>query len=94
METTGGMRPIEERQKLLIVEDSRTHRRNLRDALAGSYELHWATNARDALALAFTKRPDLIMLDVNIEPPRARSWTGWGIRCRAGTSAAWRSAAS
>ena len=58
-----------ERQRILIVEDSKTHRRNLRDALADEYELHWAINARDALALAFTKRPNLILLDVNIEPP-------------------------
>ncbi len=58
-----------ERQRILIVEDSKTHRRNLRDALADEYELHWAINARDALALAFTKRPNLILLDINIEPP-------------------------
>ena len=61
--------PSPERQSILIVEDSKTHRRNLRDALADEYELHWAINARDALALAFTKRPHLILLDVNIEPP-------------------------
>lgn len=61
--------PGPERQSILIVEDSKTHRRNLRDALADEYELHWAINARDALALAFTKRPNLILLDVNIEPP-------------------------
>jgi chemotaxis family two-component system response regulator PixG len=61
--------PGPERQSILIVEDSKTHRRNLRDALADEYELHWAINARDALALAFTKRPHLILLDVNIEPP-------------------------
>jgi CheY-like chemotaxis protein len=58
-----------ERQRILIVEDSKTQRRNLRDALADEYELLWAVNARDALALAFTKRPNLIILDVNIEPP-------------------------
>jgi twitching motility two-component system response regulator PilG len=58
-----------ERQSILIVEDSKTHRRNLRDALAEEYDLQWAINARDALALAFTKRPQLILLDVNIEPP-------------------------
>jgi len=62
-------RPGPDRQRILIVEDSKTHRRNLRDALADDYELHWAINARDALALAFTKRPNLILLDVNIEPP-------------------------
>jgi twitching motility two-component system response regulator PilG len=61
--------PGPERQRILIVEDSKTHRRNLRDALADEYELHWAINARDALALAFTKRPNLILLDINIEPP-------------------------
>jgi len=54
---------------LLVVEDSLTHRRNLRDVLAPYYELLWAENARDALALAFTRRPRLILLDVNIEPP-------------------------
>lgn len=67
MTTMGGPGP--ERQSILIVEDSKTHRRNLRDALADEYDLHWAINARDALALAFTKRPNLILLDVNIEPP-------------------------
>jgi twitching motility two-component system response regulator PilG len=67
MNGTAGPGP--ERQSILIVEDSKTHRRNLRDALADEYELHWAINARDALALAFTKRPNLILLDVNIEPP-------------------------
>jgi twitching motility two-component system response regulator PilG len=67
MNNLGGPGP--ERQSILIVEDSKTHRRNLRDALADEYELHWAINARDALALAFTKRPNLILLDVSIEPP-------------------------
>jgi twitching motility two-component system response regulator PilG len=56
------------RQCILIVEDSTTQRRYLRDGL-WDYELLWAVNARDALVLAFTKRPDLILLDVNIEPP-------------------------
>jgi CheY-like chemotaxis protein len=67
MNSMAGQGP--ERQRILIVEDSKTHRRNLRDALADEYELHWAINARDALALAFTKRPNLILLDINIEPP-------------------------
>lgn len=57
------------RQRILIVEDSKTQRRYLRDSLIVDYELLWAVNARDAVALAFTKRPDLILLDVNIEPP-------------------------
>lgn len=60
---------MRERQRILIVEDSKTQRRFLRDGLAGDYELLWAVNARDALALAFTKHPHLILLDVNIEPP-------------------------
>jgi len=57
------------KQTLLVVEDSLTHRRNLRDVLDPYYELLWAANARDALAIAFTRRPHLILLDVNIEPP-------------------------
>lgn len=57
------------RQRILIVEDSKTQRRYLRDSLIVDYELLWAVNARDAVALAFTKRPDLILLDINIEPP-------------------------
>lgn len=57
-----------ERHRILIVEDSKTHRQNYRRALAGTYELHWAINGRDALALAVTKHPHLIILDVNIEP--------------------------
>ncbi len=57
------------RQRLLIVEDSRTQRRHYRDGLIDDYELLWAANARDAIAHAFTKRPALILLDVNIEPP-------------------------
>ena len=61
--------PPRTRPALLVVEDSLTHRRNLRDVLAPYYELLWAENARDALALAFTRRPRLILLDVNIEPP-------------------------
>ena len=78
MGTTEEGRPGPGRRRLLIVEDSRTHRRNLRDALARDYELHWATNARDALALAFTKRPDLILLDVNIDPPPGEELDGVG----------------
>ena len=58
-----------DRQRILVVEDSKTQRRYLRDGLADDYELLWAVNARDALALAFTKKPHLILLDVNIEPP-------------------------
>lgn len=57
------------RQRVLVVEDSKTQRRSLRDGLGDDYELLWAVNARDAIALAFTRRPELILLDVNIEPP-------------------------
>ncbi len=57
------------RQHILVVEDSKTQRRSLRDGLGQDYELIFAVNARDAIALAFTKRPELILLDVNIEPP-------------------------
>jgi CheY-like chemotaxis protein len=69
MNRMGGGAPSFERQRILVVEDSKTQRRMLRDALGDEYELLWAINARDALALAFTKRPSLILLDVNIEPP-------------------------
>jgi len=57
------------RQRILVVEDSKTQRRSLRDGLGQDYELIFAVNARDAIALAFTRRPELILLDVNIEPP-------------------------
>jgi CheY-like chemotaxis protein len=65
--TIAGPKP--DPQRILIVEDSRTHRRSLRDILVDDYELYWAVNARDAIALAFTKRPNVILLDINIEPP-------------------------
>ncbi len=58
-----------ERPSILVVEASKTHRRHLRLALADEYELYWAINARDALAVAFTKRPKLILLEVNLERP-------------------------
>ncbi len=66
-----GLTTSRERQRILIVEDSKTQRRYLRDGLSDDYELLWAVNARDAMALAFTKRPHLILLDINIEPPPA-----------------------
>lgn len=56
-----------ERQRILILEVSPLHRRSLHDALQLDYDLSWASNARDALALAFTQRPHLIIADVQLD---------------------------
>jgi CheY-like chemotaxis protein len=52
--------------KILIVDDSPTNIRFLGEMLKGSYDLIVATAGKEALSLAETDRPDLILLDVEM----------------------------
>ncbi|MEK7854384.1 MAG: response regulator, partial [candidate division NC10 bacterium] len=57
--------PITKRGKILIVEDNYFFVALLRDALAGlEAEVFVARNGIEALDLAWTHQPDLILLDV------------------------------
>ena len=52
---------------VLIVEDQEDNRAILRDLLSTSgYELIEATNGEEGVALAESKRPDLILMDVQL----------------------------
>jgi two-component system cell cycle response regulator DivK len=54
-------------QCVLIVEDQADNRAILRDLLTNAgYELIEATNGEDGIALAESKRPDLILMDVQL----------------------------
>lgn len=56
-----------EHLRVLVVEDEAPIRRFLRASLSGQqYELFEAANARDGIALATTKRPDIILLDLGL----------------------------
>ena len=56
------------------------HKRNIRGTLVSEHELHRAIDTCGALALGFTKRPNPILLGVNIVPRPATGWTGSGWR--------------
>jgi two-component system, cell cycle response regulator DivK len=54
-------------KRVLIVEDQEDNRAILRDLLSKSgYDLIEATNGEEGVALALSKRPDLILMDVQL----------------------------
>ncbi|MBF0519697.1 MAG: response regulator [Nitrospirae bacterium] len=53
-----------EKQKILIVDDAVSNIEIINDALQGSYTTYFATNAKKALEIALSIKPDLILLDV------------------------------
>ena len=54
-------------QRVLIVEDQEDNRAILRDLLGNAgYDLIEATNGEQGIALAESKRPDLILMDVQL----------------------------
>src|SRR5262245_19403277 len=54
-------------QRVLIVEDQEANRAILRDLLGNAgYDLIEATNGEEGIALAESKRPDLILMDVQL----------------------------
>jgi len=55
--------------RILIVEDSRSYRESLKEALDGKYSniiVEEAENAREALEKADLSRPDLIFMDIGL----------------------------
>ncbi len=54
-------------RRILIVEDQEDNRAILRDLLSSAgYELIEATNGQEGVELAQQKRPDLILMDINL----------------------------
>lgn len=53
-----------EKQKVLIVDDSISNIQVLNEILAEDHEIFFATNGKQAIAMALEERPDLIILDV------------------------------
>ena len=54
-------------KRILIVEDQEDNRTILRDLLGkAGYDLIEAVNAEDGVALALAKRPDLILMDIQL----------------------------
>ena len=54
----------EEKQKILIVDDTPTNIQMLDELLKDEYEIYFAVNGKDALQNATTVIPDLILLDI------------------------------
>jgi len=54
----------EEKQKILIVDDTPTNIQILDEVLKDEYEIYFAVNGKDALQNAATVIPDLILLDI------------------------------
>src|SRR3989337_3522534 len=57
-------RMSEEKQKILIVDDTPTNIQILDEVLKDEYEIYFAVNGKDALQNAATVIPDLILLDI------------------------------
>ncbi|MBF0467059.1 MAG: response regulator [Nitrospirae bacterium] len=53
-----------EKQKILIVDDAISNIEIINEVLQDTYTLYFATHAKKALEIAFTVKPDLILLDV------------------------------
>jgi len=54
-------------RRILVVEDQEDNRRILRDLLmSAGYEIIQAENGEEALAVAATERPDLILMDIQL----------------------------
>lgn len=58
------MTPVHEQQKILIVDDSPLNIQVLNEVLRVEYRTFFATSGRDALRVAVTVVPDLILLDI------------------------------
>lgn len=55
---------LEERQKLLIVDDTPANVQILHEVLHGDYDIFFATSGPDAIRIAQQELPDLILLDI------------------------------
>ena len=54
---------------ILVVEDQEDNRRILRDLLGNAgFELIEAESGEDALSAVMTRRPDLILMDIQLSP--------------------------
>ena len=54
---------------ILVVEDQEDSRRILRDLLGNAgFELMEAESGEDALSAVMTRRPDLILMDIQLSP--------------------------
>jgi diguanylate cyclase (GGDEF)-like protein len=54
----------EERQKILIVDDTPANIQILNEVLQGTYDIFFATNGPDGIRIAQRELPDLILLDI------------------------------
>ena len=53
-------------KRILVVEDQEDNRQILRDVLAAHYEVTEAENGEEAVAAVTRKRPDLILMDIQM----------------------------
>ncbi len=61
-------------KRILVVEDQPDNRRIIRDMLAPTdYDITEAENGEDALAAIAKQRPDLILMDIQLPSPLAKS---------------------
>lgn len=57
---------------ILVVEDLEDNRDFITQVLSGSYELIFAVDGRSAITLAKAKKPDMIIMDINL--PVLNGW--------------------
>ncbi|MEI6262279.1 MAG: diguanylate cyclase, partial [Deltaproteobacteria bacterium] len=61
-----GATMIEQKQIIMIVDDALINLQILIEVLGDEYEIVFATNGKDALAIAENNHPDLILLDIQM----------------------------
>ncbi|NUQ80296.1 MAG: response regulator [Bacteroidetes bacterium] len=54
------------KKKVLVVEDLEDNRDFIQQVLSGEYDLIFASDGRMGVAMAKAKRPDLIIMDLNL----------------------------
>ena len=73
---------MDNKPRLLVVEDEEAIRKQMKWALAGDYVVTLAENRATALERARQEKPPLVLLDLGLPPsPRTAGWGSAARRC-------------